>query len=97
MSIPETPQQFSAQWDRTTRIRLTHHPKSRDGSSTFPTETLEDRPQEGGAGDHQRALPDPLQEAAEVAEVAEVAEEAEEAGEHSHYPGMHLPNQQRNF
>ena len=74
------------------------HPKSRDGSLTFQTETPEDHPPEGEEGDHRRTLQDHLQ-VEEVEEVeAEEAEEAEEAvEEHFHCLDTHLPNQLKSF
>ena len=70
-----------------------HHLKSRGGSLTFQTGTLEDHPQEGG--DHHREPQDhPWEE--EGVEAAE-AVEAEAEEEHFHYQDMRLPSQLKSF
>ena len=84
-----------------------HHPKSRDGSSTFQTGTPKDHPPEEGEGDQGdlRHTPQdhPLEEGAvEEAEAEEAEAEAEVEAEgaveeHSLYPGTHPPHQLKNF
>ena len=70
------------------------HPKSRDGSLTFQTETPEDRPPEEEEGDHRHTLQDhPQVEVEGAEEVVEVVEEEEAVEEHFHCLGTHLPNQ----
>ena len=72
-------------WVRIMRIHLMHHPRSRDGSSTFRTETPRDHPREEEE-DHHHAPQDRPQE-----------EEGVEAVEgHSHYPDTPC-NQLKNF
>ena len=80
------PPQFSEPWDRITRIHLTHHPKSRDGSSMSQIEIRGDHPREGEEG-HHTPQDRPREEGVEV--------EGEE--EHFHYPDTHLPSQLKNF
>ena len=94
-----TPPPSSEPWVRTTRIHLTHHPRSRDGSSTFQTETLGECLPEEEEG-HHHGPQDHLPEVVEVVEAVEVVEveEAVEAGEeHFHYLDTRLPNQLKNF
>ena len=89
-------------WVQITRIHPTHHPKSRDGSSTFQIETLGGRPQEEEEDHHHHAPQDHPWEAVEEEEVVEVeevaeGEEEEEGVERSHYRGTHPLNRLKNF
>ena len=90
--------QFSVLWDRTMLTRPMGHPKSRGGSLTFQTETLEDHPLEEGEGDHRSTIQDHLQ-AAEAGVVAEAGEAEVEEGaeEHFHRLDTHLPIQLKSF
>ena len=86
------PQSF-APWVRITRIRPTHHARSRDGSSTFQTKTLGDHPRAEEEDHHHHTPQDHPQEVVEEEEVVEV--EAVEG--HFHYPDTRRPHQLKNF
>ena len=73
-------------------ILLMHLLKSHDGSLTSLTEILGDHHREEEEGSR-RVPQDHPQVVEEEAEEAAVGEEEE----HSHYPGMHLPNLLKNF
>ena len=76
------------------QIRPTHHPRFRDGSSTFQTETLGDRPREEEEAHHHHAPQDHPQEEVEAEAAVEAVEVVEE---HSRYLDTRLLNQLKSF
>jgi hypothetical protein len=97
----KTHPQFSAPWDRITRIHPTHHPKSRDGNLTYQIAILGDHPR-GEEEDHHASQDHPQAvvgvAVVGVAVVGVEAEEVEEGEEeHFHCPDTRLPNQLKSF